>query len=169
MQNLLEKYGDKDQDFLFLEDNAPFAGRKILVTKRSWFSWTPISQTYDQWGKVRNLEHYCGNQAEDGNFPCQKDGAETCSEFKVLSMDYWNGSNWQTVVIQHEEIGTDGCRYTEITDKADIERFILALKNAKFFRRTTGHHNYTANGLLICQSIWQGHFELFSISEDTEI
>lgn len=69
-----------------------------MVYKRSNFDWIPYCCTYDDYGQ-RNCSDFChGEEDENGN-PIDGD------HYEVYAYNYWDGSNWKTVVIGDKSEG----------------------------------------------------------------
>lgn len=83
---------------------------------------------------------------------------ETCDGF-----NYWDGSNWKTVVVWREYSESD---YEVIEN--DTEKMNDAIENRKFIKETHGKEYYESENFWIIQSNWYGDFEsyrLFSKSD----
>lgn len=129
--------------YIFLQDDY---NGDVLVAKDDWFETMPLCQSYDSYGQ---------------KVECNNDYAEDCDCPQVRVYNYWNGSNHQSVIISQEV----DSRYCQITDQAEIHRYIEAIENKEFIGETTGVKTYSFENLLIRKSIWCGDWEIFSIKE----
>ena len=135
---------------IYLRDNHEGDGR-VLVAKTTWFKTIPTCELYSQYGLPVENNH-------------EEDGGECCC-LEVRAYNYWNGSNWQSVVIEADY----DLRYSEIEDKEEIARYEAAIENMEFDNDDqTGYKVYTAPGFEITESAWQGDWELYTIQETEE-
>lgn len=159
--NLIKKY----DDIIFIQDDVTGS---VEVARAAWFKTMGESETYSNYGIQNTFEH-CDDASicpvtedEDGDEVrenCQ------CEEFEVRAYNFWNGSNFQTIVIESDTYDT---RYSEITDEDEIAKYTEMLESAEFHHELTGVKEYLSEideELVISASIWQGEWSLFTISE----
>lgn len=125
---------------------------RVLVAKPEWFTTMPACGLYTKYGIAVDNEH-------------ERHGGE-CNCGTVRAYNFFNGSNWQSIVIDADY----DCRYEEITDEEEIARYEEAIaKMDEPAIRTTGIDTYKVDGLEISKSIWQGGWELYTIQEDPSL
>lgn len=78
---------------------------------------------------------------------------ETCNGF-----NYWNGHNWQTVIVWSENGEPD---YKVIEE--DSEKMNEAIENCEFIEETLGKEYYETEDFWIVRSAWQGDFESYQL------
>jgi hypothetical protein len=138
--------------YLFLE-NSYEQGAGIIVAKKAWFAETPYCQLRNDWGQI----------AED-DMEGEHNGEDCCDT--VMAYEYWDGSNYQTI-----EYGGEGAAYSEVTDDDEVAKYIELVEKANYdnrypFRETsTGYKSCEIDGYKITESIWQGAWEIYTISE----
>lgn len=154
MQNGTEIATTQETKHLFIYDTYD---EKVLVAKPEWFKTMPACELYNQYGIPVDNDHEQDPDGEEGDMICN------CGQ--VRAYNYFNGSNWQSVVIDADY----DLRYEEITDEEEIAKYENALAAMEFDNdRQTGYTVYTAPGFRIVESIWQGAWELFTIEKDEE-
>ena len=121
----------------------------ILVVKDEWFDQMAICETYGPNG----IRVECENKDEAGNCCCET----------VRGHTYWDGSNHQTIVIEAENHDVPFLLIEE--DDTDYQQYVDAINDMEFSHETTGHKHYTAPGFEISDSIWNGDWWLYSITE----
>jgi hypothetical protein len=129
---------------------------KVLVAKEDWFEMMPTCELYNQYGILVDNDHEEDPDDEDGSI---------CNCMEVRAYNFFNGSNWQSVVIAADY----DLRYEEITNEEEIAKYETAIKSMKFDNSDrTGYTVYKAEGFEIIESIWQGSWELYTIEESDE-
>lgn len=83
-QNLLNQY-------IVIELENDF-DVKFAITERSNFTWMNLCDTYDNYGQ-KVSEYDCGCENDDDN------DDDEIIHTEVLAWNYWNGSNWRTLII----------------------------------------------------------------------
>lgn len=90
----------------------------------------------------------------------QLDHKKNCGCKKVTMLPYHDGRNNRTCIL-------NGVDYTKVSS-IESRLYRRVLKNMEWIQKTTGiqHFSSTVNGINyhICQSCWQGDFELYSIT-----
>lgn len=169
MVNLLKKFNG--QEILFLESQDGRDGYQVCLAK--WFKKMPVSETYDSNGCAVEVEQACdecstcSKLTEKDYLHCK---CPECLEYcpQVTAMNYWDGSNYQTVVIESPDYDT---YLTPVADEDTISELTEALENAIYDGETTGVTHYNAHDIndpaevkwRIDDSIWQGNWSLYSI------
>ncbi|SHJ06330.1 hypothetical protein SAMN05443429_10899 [Cruoricaptor ignavus] len=82
---------------------------------------------------------------------------ETCEGF-----NYWDGSNWQTVVIKYNQ--SDYWTGWEIVDDEELEKKLnQAIEDMEFESEGGGFRRYTADGYEIEESFYSSSWESYSL------
>lgn len=84
------------------------------------------------------------------------------SWFKDIKISDWNGSNWQSIILDDE----GGSRFCEITDEERKERFIEILESTEEAGTATGYSYERSGSAMVTYSQWQGDWALASIEEN---
>jgi hypothetical protein len=146
-------------EYIFLTDDHDdnYSGLKVLVAKKDWFKQMPVCQLRDQYGMTHEREFH--EEDENGETECN------CEE--ATAYEYWDGSNFQTAVLD----APGESRYSEITDETEIARYEKALADkdgVEYEERRTGYRTWNVGDLRVVQSFWQGDWDLFRIEENEE-
>lgn len=128
---------------------------EYLVAKKSWFEEVPTCQLRNSYGII-----------DDDCYTKDENDGECCCE-TATAYEYWDGSNHQHLVI-NAPYDVD-C--SEETDEDLIAELTEAVENKTYVGEgSTGYTNYEFEKFDIVKSIWQGDWELFTITlkEDKE-
>lgn len=86
-----------------------------------------------------------------------EDYSPTCEGF-----NYWDGSNWKTVMVSTEVGDPD---YTLVDDRELEKRLNKAIETGEITNQGFGYIIYESGDYQIEENFYQGHFESFSIVE----
>jgi len=120
------------------------------------FSWSG----WDLEGNNINLSDELKNDIEDfiKDFEEKNNNYSSCKGF-----NFWNGSNWQTVVLEREY---DDFKNYEIVDDSElIEELNQAIEESEFYQNGSGYREYRSKKYSIIDSQWADRFEEFEITE----
>jgi hypothetical protein len=148
---------ETETPYLFLENSfdptAYGQGSEIIVAKKAWFADTPYCQLRNRWG-----------QLAENDMDGEHNGEDCCDT--VMAHEYWDGSNHQTI-----EYGSEDAAYSEVTDETEIAKYADLVEKALHDNRYpfedagTGYTACEIDGYKITESIWQGAWEIYTISK----
>lgn len=158
--------------YLFINDAE---NNKILVCKKDWFEWMPITDTYNRYGMQLSdeYERYC-DVNDEIKAKCEALGeyshCEECQHAlpEVKAYNYWDGSNHQSLIIESTEFDTN---IDVIVDDEEIAKYHNLVEKAvhddkyPFREMGTGYRGCKIDKYEVVQSQWQDDFELYFISE----
>lgn len=77
--------------------------------------------------------------------------------------NYWDGHNWQTLVVSFENEGYTA--WEIVSDEELIKELNEAIDSMDFHHESTGCKYYHSGQWQIEESFWQGHWEKYTIEE----
>lgn len=80
---------------------------------------------------------------------------------EVLAYNFWNGSNWQSIIIKADTFEPN---FEQITDEDLINELLIAVEEREFKSETTGIKYYEGNGYILADNCWQGTFATWEIT-----
>lgn len=130
--------------FLFLTPvyNEP-GDDSIIVAKKEWFETMSIGDTYGNYGQIIDTEE--------------------CGEYDVKAYNFFNGSNWESVII--ESIIDEDIDFNVITDESLILKYWQAIEDKSYVNEDKGYTNFETEDFKIIKSHWAGTFAEFTIEE----
>jgi len=145
-------------ELIFLVDQHE--GSAVLVAKDDWFKTMRISETFTEYGNPVEVEYPC-EYCDD----CDEDCEGSCEECAfsiptVRAYNFFNGSNWQSVIIEAEDHEP---RYAQITDTALIADYEKALDEMRFLTDRGGVKTFYTSEYKIQKSLYARAWELYTI------
>ena len=83
----------------------------------------------------------------------------------LRGFDYWDGSNWRTVVVEREHTGRDNTSHQILDDEELIAELNEAIENKKFMKSGFGKEVYQSGNWEIVVSNFQGSWASFEVRE----
>lgn len=86
----------------------------------------------------------------------------------LRGFDYWDGSNWRTVVVEREHTGRDNTSHQILDDQELMAELNEAIENKKFVKSEFGKEKYQSDRWEIVVNNFQGSWASYEIREIEE-
>ena len=83
----------------------------------------------------------------------------------VKGFNYWDGSNWKSIIVEREHTGRDNTSHQILDDQELIARLNEVIENKKFVKSGFGKEVYQSGNWEIVVSNFQGSWATYEIRE----
>lgn len=119
----------------------------------------------DEWISDQNDPTEAGEFINEINSFISEWVEENSTITTLSGFDYWDGSNWRTVVVEREHTGKDNTSHQILDDQELIAQLNEAIENKKFVKSGFGKEIYQSENWEIVVSNFQGSWATYEIRE----
>lgn len=153
-QNQVAKEFDR-QGYIVLAKAYEDSGQELFyIIRENKFEEKNFCETYDNYGQKLGCEN-AGCYSRENSY-CELEEGEEENHITVKAYDYWNGHNWQSIIIEHEhDLDTDFHRVIEEKEEEILQDYF---KDVEGEDHGTGLKKYEGDKYDFYTSMGQGHW-----------